>query len=116
MALLDHQHLADYPPFQARVKVATATLSEALGLGTVTIPAGVTVTLTQCGKLTQAMMTGEGTYLPAMCLAVTDYPAVASVIDALQTGLAPQQYDAAVSDALITEAVEPNFFELAANF
>ena len=116
MSLTDRNTLAIHIPFQSRVQMAVTTVAEGLGQGTMTIPQGVNVTLTQCGKLAQALELQPSTYNRVFAAAVVNYPEVSAIIDTPPSNQAAETLNDAVSDAVILAAVFANYVEIAAGF
>jgi hypothetical protein len=116
MALQDRYNLSQDPVFRSRVQMAVAYIAEGFGLGTVTIPGGVTVTLSQCGELERALAVNPTQYQEVFADAVVNYPSIVAIVDAPPTNQLPSAYGDAIGDDLILEAVTVNYLELAAGF
>ena len=114
MSLATRSVLTGHNPFTSRVGMALVATAQGYLLGTLTIPSGISVTLAQCGKFNDALVTAFPQYLVACVAAVVNFPAIATIIDA--TDGTPDAMNAAIQDADILSAVADNYLQFAASF
>ena len=115
MALADRAIVTTNEPFLQRLQMAVAATSLGLALNIVPLPQGTNVTLTQCGKLTDAVLTNSIKYLNGFASGVVNFPSIAAIIDG-QPGTDPDTLGASIADDLILEATSVVFLSFAAGF